>query len=78
MEENKNQFEVHSHGVLATASKNNLIIEVHVAVEVTDASVHVNRSICCYHKTLSLRQRKNRRCAHRVNEPLICNQVEGQ
>ena len=37
--------------------KNNLTIELYVAVEVTDASVHVYKSIC-YHRTHCLRQEK--------------------
>ena len=36
-------------------SKNDLTIEIEMAVEVADTSVHVNRYICC-HRTHCLRQ----------------------
>ena len=44
------------HNALATASQNDLIIEVYVT-GVADASVHVNRPICCP-RTRCLRQIK--------------------
>ena len=50
-------FKVHSHGESTTTSKNDFTIEVHVAAEVAEASVCVNRSIHC-HKTHCLRQEK--------------------
>ena len=38
---------VNSHDASETVSKNELTIEVYVAVEVADTSAHMNRSICC-------------------------------
>ena len=66
-------MKVHSHDASATASKNDLTIEVHAAVEVADGNVCVNRSICC-HRTHSLRQVKltpSKALLHRVNGPLV-------
>ena len=40
-------FKIHSHGASVTASKTDLTIEFFVAIEVSDASVDVNRFICC-------------------------------
>ena len=48
---------VHSNGASVTASKMTSPFEFCVLVEVSDASVRVNRSICC-HITHCLRQEK--------------------
>ena len=49
------ELKVHSREKSATTSKNDFPIEVYVAVEAIDPSVHVNRSICC-HRTQCLPQ----------------------
>ena len=56
--ENCKNLKVLSHDGSGTASKNDFTIEVYVAVEVIDASVLANRSICC-HRSHCLREEKN-------------------
>ena len=70
---NQIRIKVHLHYASAAASKNNLTVEVHIAVEVADGSVCMNRSICC-HRTHCLRQVKltpSQALLHRVNGPLV-------
>ena len=72
-------FKVHSHGTSVTASKTDLTIEFSFAyrsIEVSDASVDVNRFICC-RRTHCLRQDKltlSQTLSHRVKEPLPCKE----